>query len=188
MTSNTMTGRAIVLVSLFGALLTSACGGDSPTSPSAPASSTTFLSLVSSPGDQIGNGFTQRVGLSEGVFSARVSTIFGGRQSVEVNVRPTGNRSDWWWMLRFTMPPGEPLHAGTFENARRWPGEGSQAGLEFSGSGAGCSSSTGRFVITEWVPGQTDIPNRLLMTFEQRCDSASVPIRGEVSIATNPWR
>ena len=183
----TVRRRSAITFCFVCVLLTSACG-DSPTSPSS-SSPTTFLSLVSSPGDQIGNGFTQRVGLSQGIFSAQVSTLFGGRQSVDIRVTPVGGLTvGWWWSLRFTMPPGQPLRTGAFEGARRWPGEGNQPGMEFSGSGSGCSALSGRFVITELVLGQSATPDRLQMTFEQQCNTATAPIRGEISIVSNPWR
>jgi hypothetical protein len=176
------------IVCLTCAVLTMACGDSSPTSPSA-SLPTTFLSLVSSPGDRIGDGFTQRVGLSDALFSARVSTLSGDRQSIDIGVSPIGGVSvGWWWNMRFAMPPGEPLRTGTFDGARRWPGQGTQPGMDFSGSGRGCSALSGRFVITELVPGQSSTPDRLHITFEQLCDGATAPIRGEISIAANPWR
>jgi len=178
---------------LLGVLTVTACG-DSPASPSS-SSPTTYLSLESSPGDGIGNGFTQRVGLSEGIFSARVYPISSGRQSVAIDIKPSANQSaGWWWTLWFTMPPGEPLHTGTFVGVHRWPGADGQAGMDFSGSGRGCSFLTGSFTVKEVVVGQASGGfegynlDRLLVTFEQVCDGAKAPIRGEISIAANPWR
>jgi hypothetical protein len=173
------------------ALVAAACSSDSPTAPSQPAS-VTFLSLVSNPGDQIGNGFRQQVGLADGVFSTRVDDLFGCRQSVQIDVQPVVRTQPWWWSLRFTMPPGQPLRPGTYENATRWPGDLDQPGFEFSGTGSGCNTSTARFVISEvtiGVPGGfTRQLDRLRMTFEQTCDRATAPITGEISIAANPWR
>jgi hypothetical protein len=173
------------------AVVAAACGSDSPTAPSQPAS-VTFLSVISSPGDQIGNGFRQHVRLADGVFSTRVDDLFGGRQSVQIDIQPAVRTQPWWWSLRFAMPTGQPLQPGTYENARRWPGDPGQPGFEFAGTGSGCSTSTARFVISEvtvGVPGGfTRQLDRLRMTFEQTCDRATAPITGEISIAANPWR
>lgn len=141
------------------AVVTMSCGGSSPTGPSSSSEPTTFLSLVSVPGDQIGNGFTQRVGLSEAIFSAR--SYYGGannsRQLVRIGVSPKDGTMAWWWNLMLSMPEGEPLHTGTYEGVKRWVAAGkTEAGMDFSGSGAGCSFLTGRFVIDELVLGASD--------------------------------
>jgi hypothetical protein len=84
------------------------------------------------------------------------------------------------------MPPGQPLRPGTYEGARRFA-EGNRAGLDFDASGVGCDA-TGRFTISEVGLGAADTLDRLHMTFEQQCHGATAPIRGEISIAANPWR
>jgi hypothetical protein len=191
-----------LLTALLGVLLGTACG-DSPTSPSS-STSTTFLSLVSSPGDLLGNGFTQRVGLSEAVFFARVLQLAYNRQAqfelrhpadiptqqvVDISVEPPrGVRSEWSHRLLFALPVGQPLRPGTFEGATLWPGDVDHPGIRLTVNGWECTSLTGRFVITELVLGQGSTPDRLHMTFEQRCLGATAPIRGEVSIVANPWR
>ena len=124
-----------LLTALVGVLLVTACG-DSPTSPSS-STSTTFLSLVSSPGDLLGNGFTQRVGLFEAVFLARVLQLADNRQAqfelrhpadiptqqvVDISVEPPrGVRSEWSHRLLFALPVGQPLRPGTFEAPRCGP-------------------------------------------------------------------
>ena len=90
------------------------------------------------------------------------------------------------------MPEGEPLHVGTYEGVKGRGTSRTEAGMDFSGTGSACNSLTGRFVIDELMVGasngnQTNI-DRLHITFEQRCDTASAPIRGEISIVANPWR
>jgi hypothetical protein len=60
--------------------------------------------------------------------------------------------------------------------------------MEFSGSGAGCNSLTGKFVIAEIAVGSDINLDRLHATFEQTCDSATAAIQGEISIVANPWR
>ena len=185
---------AVVVLGSF-AVATTSCGGGSPTGPSSSSAPTTFLSLVSVPGDQIGNGFTQRVGLSEAIFSAH--SYHGGannsRQLVRIGVSPKDGTAAWWWNLMLSTPEGQTLHAGTYEGVKRWGTQAStEAGMDFSGTGRGCAFLTGRFVIDELVLGASDGTNtnidRLHLTFEQRCDSASAPIRGEISIVANPWR
>jgi len=189
-----VSGRlAFSVVACILAVFAGACGDDSPTSPSQPASET-FLSIVSNPGDQMGDGFRQRVGLADGVFSTRVDNTFGGRQSVQINVSSVGaqTQNPWSWNFQFTMAPGQPLRPGTYEHARRWPGDAGQPGFELVGIGRGCNASTARFVISEvavGAPGGVTLQlDRLRMTFEQTCDRATAPITGEISIAANPWR
>jgi hypothetical protein len=180
----------IALASL--ALASMSCGGGSPTGPSPSSGPATFLSLVSSPGDQIGNGFTQRVGLSEAIFSAQSYPVYGNRVAVKIGISPKDGTQAWWWTLMLATPPGQPLRTGAYEGARRWGSDGTEAQMDFGGTGRGCSSLTGRFVIDDLALGASDGSyrniDRLHMTFEQTCDRASAPIRGEISIVANPWR
>jgi hypothetical protein len=185
-----MAGQFNRVIACGVSILAAACGGGSPNAPSQPTS-VTFLSLTSNPGDPIGQGFKQRAGLSDGTFSARVSELAGGRQGVNLDIQGNGNLPSWGWTIRLTMPPGQPLQPGTYDGARRWPGEAGQPGFELFGAGRSCDS-TSRFVISEVAVGELAFIgrnlDRLRMTFEQRCDGATGSMTGEISIAANPWR
>lgn len=185
--------RLAIVMTLFAPCMLTACGGEDSGSPTGPSGSpTTFISLVSSPGDQIGNGFTQRAGLADGTFAARMDYLAGNRIGINIDARANGIPSQWWWSMRFTMAPGQPLVPGTYEGATRWGGGGAGPWMDVSGNGRGCGFLTGRFVITEVTLGPTTIVgapvDRLHLTFEQQCTSASAPLRGEISIVANPWR
>jgi len=164
------------------------CGG-SPTSPS--ARSWTFLSLTSSPGDVIGNGFTQLVHLDEAVFSAHAVLVANNQVWLEISVNPRQVGAGWWWHLQFSLPTG-PLRPGVFEAPSRLPGLPGQAAMDVGGSGSGCSRLSGHFEITEAVatvtPAVGNNVDRLHLTFEQWCEGATAPLRGEVAIVANPWR
>jgi hypothetical protein len=173
------------VLGVLSALALVMVGCHSPTSPS--SSSTTFLAVASAPGDLIGNGFTQRVGLADAIFSAQVSPADFDDRWFTIDVRPIGGRLQWNWSLRVMMPSRQPLRPGTYEGAQRFA-DAAGAGLDFSGSGRGCGDLTGRFTIAELALGPGNTLDRLHMTFEQRCAGATAPLRGEISIAANPWR
>ena len=185
--------RLAIVMTLVAPCLLTACGGGDSGSPTGQSGSpTTFISIVSSPGDQMGNGFTQRAGLTDGTFSARVDYLAGNRIGINVEARASAVPSQWWWLMRFTMPPGQPLVPGTYEGATNWGSAGIAPGMDVSGNGRSCGFLTGRFVITEVALGPSTTVgapiNRLHMTFEQRCTTATAPLRGEISIVANPWR
>jgi len=82
----------------------------------------------------------------------------------------------------------DPLAVGTYNDARRWPFAGAQPALSFSGTGRGCNTLTGSFVIREMVLGAGGTLDRFQASFEQHCEGRSPALRGDVSIAANPWR
>jgi hypothetical protein len=167
--------------------LAAACGG-SPLGPSESAQST-FLTFSSQKGDYIGQGESHRYTLADGVWSASYLPNYGGRPAITLGIRPKDGVYNWWWNLSLAAPLGRQLAVGTYETARRWPFEPpDQPGLDFSGSGRGCNTSTGRFVITELALGPDNSVDSLHATFEQHCEGVSVALTGEVAIVANPWR
>jgi hypothetical protein len=162
------------------------CGG-SPTAPSNHASST-FLSLTSSPGDLIGNGFSQRVGLADANFSAHVASSPNGRQVLAIEIVENSAAPRWLWTVRFVTGAGQPLQTGIFENVHSGTTDVTQPTMEFFGSGLFCVSSTSRVTVSEYTPGSGDIPDRAHLAFELWCTGASAPFKGEVLILANPWR
>ena len=181
--------RRVHWVLVFVCLLLCGCGGDgSPTSPTPGPRTRTFLSFVSEPGDYIGQGETRMYFLEDGKWNARVDLGVAEPNHVVVSVFPHNFAEGWWWTLNFSAPQGHSLKPGAYEDARRWPFAGAQPGLDFSGTGRGCNTLTGRFVIRELVVGPGNTLDRFHATFEQHCEGASPALRGEVRVLTDPWR
>jgi hypothetical protein len=126
--------------------------------------------------------------LGDGTWNARYDTSTYSHLSIRVQ-NFTVPSEGWSWGLDFAAPRGQQLTVGTYDAARRYPFQpDTQPGLDFSGTGRGCNTLTGRFTITELRIGPGNSVDRLKATFEQNCDGASPTLRGAVVIATNPWR
>ena len=171
--------------------MTLACGdgdGDSVTGPSRGAPITSFLDLRSDPGDYIGAGESHRYTLADSIWQARVTVGVVEPNHVSISLRPINNSLSWWWNLNLSAPTGQSLKPGTYENARRWPFAAGQPGLDFSGTGRGCNTLTGSFVIRALEMGPGNSLDRFHATFEQHCEGSSPALRGEISVVANPWR
>jgi hypothetical protein len=169
--------------------LTFACGdGESVTGPSRSAPTTTFLDLRSEPGDYIGAGESHRYTLADSIWQARATVGVMEPNHVSISLRPIDNSFAWWWNLDFSAGQGQTLKVGTYENARRHPFSNAQPGLNFSGTGRGCNTLTGSFVIKAIQLGPGNSLDRFHATFEQHCEGGSPALRGEVSVVANPWR
>src|SRR5262249_6839598 len=95
----------------------------------------------------------------------------------------------WWWNIDFAAPGGQRLAVGTYENARRYPFQpSSQPGLDVSGTGRGCNTLTGRFVLSELRIGLLNTVDRLVASFDQNCEGASPALHGVLVVESNPWR
>src|SRR5262249_13089812 len=175
----------VVALAVIG-IVTNACSGNSVSGPS--EIDATFLSFTSSPGDYIGQGETHRYTLGDGTWQARVDVGVTEPQHVMVYLTPTTTPWSRWWHLDFSAGTGQPLKVGTYENARRHPFSGAQPGLDFSGTGRGCNTLTGRFVVTALVVGPGNTLDRFHATFEQHCEGRSPALTGESNIVAHPRR
>ena len=174
--------RAIVLgAALLSGACAAACSDGLPTSPSLPQSSRTFLSLVSLPGDGVGNGFSQYAEKGDAEFVATRSTLLSDRQSMQVVIRST-TTPQWSWVIYFQVPQGQSLRAGAFENAMGYPASAGRPGLMIDGSRYRCLRPTGRFDVKELEFGTANSIPRLRVSFDVTCDNATVPFRGEIGI------
>ncbi len=143
----------------------------------------TFLRYASTPGDWIGQGFTARYGLADGTWRASLSD---DRERIEIQF---DGGSATWWSLNLAAPEGDSLAVGSYENAARWPfQEAQQPGLDFSGSGRGCSKLTGRFVIHDLAIDHAGELHRLHVSFRQHCESGASYLDGELAILLHPLR
>lgn len=181
-----LTGWAAIaaVVALAGA----GCGGDGTTGPTRGSALTTYLDLRSEPGDYIGAGESHRYTLEDTVWEARADLGVMEPRHIVISLRPKDGSFRWWWNLDLAGPNNGPLAVGTYNDARRWPFAGAQPALSFSGTGRGCNTLTGSFVIRDMVLGAGGTLDRFFATFEQHCEGRSPALRGEISIAANPWR
>jgi hypothetical protein len=181
--------RRVTFVLFVSVLLTAAgCGGTNDLSGPSSATNSTSLSFTSDAGDYIGQGETHRYTLSDGAWDARADPTTGEISHVSVYVHPATGPYAWWWQLNLSAPPGQALKVGTYENARRYPFNNAQPGLDFSGTARGCNTSTGRFVITQLQFGPGNTLERLQATFEQHCEGSSPALKGQIVVVANPWR
>jgi hypothetical protein len=180
--------RLATLAALLFLIATACSDSNSVTGPTRGTPATTFLSFTSAPGDYIGQGESHQYALVDGTWIARADVGVTEPNHVMIYITPVTTPWAWWWHLDFGSPQGQPLKVGAYENARRYPFNGSQPGLDFSGTGRGCNTLTGRFVITEIVLGPGNTLDRFHATFEQHCEGSSPALTGEVRILANPWR
>lgn len=162
-------------LSVAVALLISACDY-LPTSPT--AGETTFVSFNSEPGDWIGAGLSRRYTLENASIRALIDFGFGHLQ-VDVNSR---DRSEWW-TLHARAASGQALFPGTYEPVTAWsPAIASTPTLSFSGTGRGCGTLTGRFVVRSMKYGSLGEIERLHMMFFQQCSGGTAGLTGEVFV------
>ncbi len=143
---------------------------------------TTFLQFSSTPGDFIGQGQTRRFEFASGSWNVESSA---SRNEIRIR-HNTGNNI---WFLEFAAPQGQPLTAGTYENAARYPfQQATQPGLSFSGEGRGCNMLQGRFTIHDVAVGPQGEVHRLHATFRQHCEGQATYLDGEINLLQYPWR
>lgn len=144
----------------------------------------TFLSYVSQPGDYIGGGRTARYTLSSGTWTAVSTKQYGSGVSIRFDAG-----AGTWWEANFATPKGQVLAVGTYEGATRYPfHEGTSPGLSFYGSGVGCSTVTGRFVIRDIAIDHEGKVHRLHASFRQHCEGGPSYLDGEVAVLMQPLR
>ena len=128
------------------------------------------LFFESQPGDFIGAGQTKTYTQADGTVSITSS-------STTVSVGIDGVSFSFWWDAVFSAPGG--IRAGVYNTARRGPFTSVTNGLSFSGSGRGCNTLTGRFVVLEAEYGPSGI-ERFAADFEQHCEDAVPGLFGAV--------
>ena len=83
------------------------------------------------------------------------------------------------WHLSFSGPAGQPLAVGYHSAARRSPFTPFN-GLDVFGSGRGCNTLTGRFVVLEIVLGLNGTVQRFAADFEQHCEDGVPALFGAI--------
>ena len=137
------------------------------------------LFYVSQPGDYIGAGRTRLIHFGPGHPDTLWNTPGTFDNGISVALRALDLA--WWWTLSLDAPgTGAALRPGRYENATRWPFNGDRPGLDFSGSGRGCNILAGSFDILDLGFEADGQLQRLAVNFEQRCESSSATLVGEL--------
>jgi hypothetical protein len=132
--------------------------------PQAAAGATTYLQVVSSPGDYIGQGKAY-------AYPNAQMTIKADARGLHINVEG--------WSLNFAGPGKQPLNLGEYRNAERYPFNGANPGLSFSGMGRGSNSLSGEFIIWQLEHNGVQI-TRLAADFVQRDNGRGPPLFGVI--------
>jgi hypothetical protein len=135
-----------------------------------PARAADVVLLDSTPGDFIGGGILQRFSSADGAFSAT-----GSDTDVEIDLPGSG-----FWSLHFAAAAGTTLGPGSYEDATRWPFQGTGNGLDVSGDGRGCNELSGRFFVFEYTPDGVGGVTRFAADFEQHCEDGPAALFGSV--------
>lgn len=134
------------------------------TKPAKAAAPTSYLKIVSSPGDFIGRGMS---------YDYKGDQLTLKKTPRGINVRVDG------WTLDIAGPKGQFPQVGEYREAKRAPFNGESPGLNFSGKGRGSNKLSGEFVVWELeVTG--DQITRLAIDFVQRSEGAGPPLTGQL--------
>jgi Divergent InlB B-repeat domain len=136
------------------------------------SSARTLLYWDSQQGDYIGGG-------SKAIYSPSNSewTVTSAQNGNRLHVDIEDGTTDWH--LDFSAPGGQPLAVGYYGAARRYPFTPFN-GLDASGSGRGCNSETGRFVVLEIAVGPDGTVQRFAADFEQHCEDLVPALFGAI--------
>src|SRR5437867_10215190 len=139
----------------------------------APTPGVTLLTMVSQPGDYIGQGQTYSYTPQTGTFTASRNFDNG------VSVRYSGGGH--WWNLDFAAPFDATLTPGYYANATRWPFQASGVpGLNVSGDGRGSNTLTGSFTVTQALYAADGTVLRFAATFEQHSEGMAPALTGAI--------
>jgi hypothetical protein len=128
-----------------------------------------YLRVVSSKGDYIGQGKSYSYGGED-------LTVRTNHRGVMINVGNLGG-----WMLQFGGPGNRFLDVGEYDGAKRFPFSGEAPGIEFMGNGRACNMIAGKFVVWEIEVKGTQVV-RLAIDFIQRCEEKGPPLYGSLRI------
>jgi hypothetical protein len=154
--------------------------GAAPASADPVASGT--LTMESDPGDFIGLGLTYG-------YSTEASDSFDATASTDgtvVSVNVFAANGDFW-SLDFEAPNGQPLTAGTYTGAIRYPFNPLQVpGLSIISNGRGCNELTGQFTVNAASFGPQGYLELFDVTFEQHCEGVEPALRGHLVVSNPP--
>lgn len=139
--------------------------------PGATPATGNYVHLQSDPGDHVGGGATTTYTQANSVLGV---TLSGGLLRVEIN----GNT--WWYGNFQAMNSIGQLQPGYYPSLGRHPFHNPvRGGLDWSGSGRGCNTLSGWFVVDNITFNGTALAS-IDLRFEQHCEHASAALRGKV--------
>jgi hypothetical protein len=132
----------------------------------------TLLTFVSPLGDYIGQAQTVSFSKADG------DVVLGESYGLPAIDLDFDGGLDYW-ILDLAAARGAALLPGTYLNAERFPFQSAgKPGLDFYGSGRGCSVISGQFTVFEFDP--TTRPIRFGARFVQSCEGFMPPLTGTV--------
>jgi len=140
------------------------------------------LTLISEPGDFIGQGRETYYAAGDGVFSAGLY-FYPHKNAVEVDFRTPS--FDHYFYLYFSAGPHD-LAPGLYDGATTWPGHNGGPGFMIFGDGRGCGTYTGKFLIKEFTTDAANNVTSFWATFEQHCEGGAPALRGDVRFQAEP--
>jgi hypothetical protein len=139
---------------------------------------TTALFIDSQPGDPVGQGQRQTWTPAELAFTSSTSSQGA---FVAITARsPSGTSPFTSWTLSFSVPSGQTVAAGTYENAARASTSLPGPGFDASGTGGSCSRVVARFQIFEIIFDAAGRVAALAADFEQHCEDAAPALFGAI--------
>jgi hypothetical protein len=148
--------------------------------PPTPSPSVSSLSFVSEPGDYVGMGQSRSWTTATARF--QVDNYSWGTW---IWFYPNDNPNPWF--VLFSGANSQKLTPGIYENAIR-TATATQPGFSFSGDGRGCNILSATMVVHQINYDSEGRLDRLQMTFEEHCETATPALRGEIIIIGHPPR
>jgi Concanavalin A-like lectin/glucanases superfamily/Immunoglobulin domain/Bacterial Ig domain len=123
----------------------------------------TLITLVSPPGDYIGQGQT---------YQTTNFSFTGGAGSVVA--------SAFGFNFTIVAPSGQNFLVGTYYNTTRYPFNGIGPGIDISGNGRGCNMECGSFQILEIHVNTNGSIDRLWLQYTNSCECFDAAMSGEI--------
>jgi hypothetical protein len=141
----------------------------------------TFLTLISEPGDWVGQGITQTLTPADGTF-----TVTNTSDTVSVSF----NSSSQFWYLDFGSATTMKFGHGEYDRAQAvGAGSPTRPTMDVYGDGRGCQNS-GRFLVSDFALNSDGTVARLAIDFEQHCEGFTAALYGSIrynsSVAAEP--
>lgn len=127
------------------------------------------FNYASTAGDYLGGGLKKS-------FTGNTSDFFLTGTPSFINYAATGNREDW--SVRLSPPTGQALAVGTYPT-QRFASAG-VAGLDVSGNGRGCNTSSGTVTIKDIQVNASNQVTGLWAFFTQYCGNSTAPYKGTI--------
>jgi len=146
-----------------------------PALPAPGSGAESMFSFTSDPGDYVGRGSSLRYTSSTARIEAYAEEH--GRSVFASIMTGVGQSS---WNVRIAAPGGQRLSPGEYTGAARSGFfSGATPGLDVSGDGRGCNTTTGRFAVHSASVAPNGTLLKIHVTFEQHCEGAGPALRGE---------